>query len=153
MLTCKPAKKTIEMNHMLGIFPHQIPTCKDCYQQLVRRLIFLVHTRPDIAYVLSVVSQFMHSPSEEHMNGVYQILQYLKNALGKGLLFFKMVLPTLKAIQILIVQVIKQFGYFTFAKSILVTWRSKRLWHDQVQELNFEVWPMVCVNCCGLRVF
>jgi hypothetical protein len=50
----------------------------------------------------------MHSPSEEHMNVVYQILQYLKNAPGKGLLFYKMMLPPLKAIQILIGHVIKQ---------------------------------------------
>jgi hypothetical protein len=63
----------------------------------------------------------MHSPSEEDMDVVYQILQYLKNASGKGLLFYKLVLPTLKAIQILIGQVIKQLeGLYL---DILHLWR------------------------------
>lgn len=87
MLACKPAEIPIEMNHKLGIFQDQVPADKNCYQRLVGRLIYLSHTRPDIAYVVSVVSQFMHSPSEEHLNVVYRILRYLKNDPGKGPLF------------------------------------------------------------------
>jgi hypothetical protein len=87
MLACKPAETPIEMNHNLGIFPDQTPTDRGRYQRLVGRLIYLSHTRPDLAYAVSVVSQFMHAPSEQHMNVVYRILRYLKNAPGKGLLF------------------------------------------------------------------
>jgi hypothetical protein len=47
------------------------------------------HTRPNIAYVVSVVSQFMHNPSDEHMGAVNQILCYLKSSPGKGLMFYK----------------------------------------------------------------
>ncbi|RVW52205.1 Retrovirus-related Pol polyprotein from transposon TNT 1-94 [Vitis vinifera] len=36
---------------------------------------------------MSAVSQFMHSPTEEHMEAVYRILRYLKMTLGKGLFF------------------------------------------------------------------
>ena len=32
------------------------------YQRLVGKLIYLSHTRPDIAFAVSVVSQFMHAP-------------------------------------------------------------------------------------------
>ena len=53
------------------------------------RLIYLSHTRPDIAYAVSVVSQFMHSPSEAHMDAVTRILRYLKMAPGRGLVFSK----------------------------------------------------------------
>ncbi|RVW24719.1 Retrovirus-related Pol polyprotein from transposon RE1 [Vitis vinifera] len=35
------------------------------------------------------VSQYMHNPGEQHMNAVMRILRYLKNALGKGILFAK----------------------------------------------------------------
>ena len=45
------------------------------------------HTRPDIAYIVSVVSQFMHSPSKEYMDAVYRVLRYLKSSPGKYLFF------------------------------------------------------------------
>ena len=40
--------------------PNQIPTDKGRYQRLVGRLLYLAHTRLDLAYALSVVSQYMH---------------------------------------------------------------------------------------------
>ena len=43
----------------------------------------MAHTRPDIAYAVSVVSPFMHSPSLDHMAAVMRILAYLKSAPGK----------------------------------------------------------------------
>ena len=57
------------------------------YQRLVGKLIYLSHTRPDIAFAVSVVSQFMHAPRESHYNVVLRILRYLKSAPGKGLFF------------------------------------------------------------------
>lgn len=49
------------------------------------------HTRPDIAFAVSMVSQYMHSPKEAHLEVVYKILRYLKGSLGKGLFFKKRV--------------------------------------------------------------
>ena len=43
----------------------------------------------DIAFVVSIVSQFMHSPCEEHFEAVFRILRYLKATPGKGLFFGK----------------------------------------------------------------
>ncbi|CAL9020404.1 unnamed protein product [Prunus brigantina] len=62
---------------------------KGRYQRLVGRLIYLAHTRLDIAYYVSIVSQFMHSSSVDHMAAVMRILAYLKSALGKGVLHRK----------------------------------------------------------------
>ena len=50
---------------------------------------YLAHIRPDLAYALSIISQFMHNPGEQHMNAVIRILRYLKSAPGKGILFSK----------------------------------------------------------------
>ena len=73
----------------LCVEPNQVSTNKGRYQRLVGRLMCLAHTRPDLAYVLSIVSQYMHNPREQHMNAVMRILRYLKNAPGKGILFAK----------------------------------------------------------------
>ena len=51
------------------------------------KLLEFSHTRSNIAYAVTVVSLFMHSPREPHIDAVYQILCYLKSSPGKGLLF------------------------------------------------------------------
>ena len=48
---------------------------------------WLIKTRPDIAYAVSIVSQFLHSPRKAHLQAIHRILQYLKGSLGKGILF------------------------------------------------------------------
>ena len=65
------------------------PVDKGQFQRLVGKLIYLAHTRPDITFVVSCVSQFMHSPSKSHLDVVYRILKYLKGTPGRGLLFQK----------------------------------------------------------------
>ena len=62
---------------------------REKYQRLVGRLIYLSHTKPNIAFVVSVVSQYMHSPKESHLEAVYKILRYLKGSPRKGLFFKK----------------------------------------------------------------
>ena len=76
----------IEQNHRLQAEAGE-QVDKGQYQRLVGRLIYLSHTRPDIAYAVSVVSRYMHDPRKGHMNVVYRILQYLKCCPGKGILF------------------------------------------------------------------
>ncbi|RVW48516.1 Retrovirus-related Pol polyprotein from transposon TNT 1-94 [Vitis vinifera] len=89
MLDCRPADTPIVQNHGLGEFPNQTLTNKERYQRLVGKLIYLSHTQPDIAYAVSLVSQFMHCPSKDHMSAVVRILRYLKSSPGRGLMFTK----------------------------------------------------------------
>ena len=89
MLVCKPVDTPIVQNHILEEYSDQAPTDKRRYQRLVGKLMYLSHTRPNIAYVVSIVSQFMHNPSEDHMDAVIRILRYSKSSLGEGLLFSK----------------------------------------------------------------
>ncbi|XP_020417932.1 uncharacterized protein LOC109948654 [Prunus persica] len=63
MLGCKPADTPIEMNHKLCEDMDQESTNKEQYQRLIGRFIYLAHKRPNIAYAVNVVSQFMHSSS------------------------------------------------------------------------------------------
>ncbi|XP_038683045.1 uncharacterized mitochondrial protein AtMg00810-like [Tripterygium wilfordii] len=57
------------------------------YRQLVGSLVYLTVTRPDIAYAVHVVSQFMSAPRSSHYEAVIHILRYIKATLYYGLHF------------------------------------------------------------------
>jgi hypothetical protein len=89
MLDCKPVDTPMISNLKLDAYTDHTPTNVNRYQRLVGKLIYLAHTRPDIAYAVSIVSQFMHSPKEEHLEAVMRILRYLKGTPGEGIVFRK----------------------------------------------------------------
>ncbi|WKA08720.1 hypothetical protein VitviT2T_026417 [Vitis vinifera] len=132
MSGCQPVNTPIEEGLKLCVEPNQVSTDKGRYQRLVGRLMYLAHTRPDLAYALSVVSQYMHNPREQHMNAVMRILRYLKNAPGKGILFAKNV--DHQSIEVYIdtdwADAVDDrrstSSYFTFVGGNLVTWKSKK---------------------------
>ncbi|RVW82220.1 Retrovirus-related Pol polyprotein from transposon RE1 [Vitis vinifera] len=132
MLGCQPVNTSIEEGLKLCVELNQVSTDKGRYQRLVGRLMYLAHTRPDLAYALSVVSQYMHNPGEQHMNAVMRILRYLKNAPGKGILFAKNV--DHQSIEVYtdadwagaVDDRRSTSGYFTFVGGNLVTWKSKK---------------------------
>ena len=48
------------------------------YQRLMGKLIYLTVTRPDITFVVHVLSQFMHQPTTTHMQAAKKLLRYLR---------------------------------------------------------------------------
>ncbi|RVW51857.1 Retrovirus-related Pol polyprotein from transposon TNT 1-94 [Vitis vinifera] len=132
MSGCQPVNTPIKKGLKLCVEPNQVSTDKGRYQRLVGRLMYLAHTRPDFAYALSVVSQYMHNPGEQHMNAVMRILRYLKNAPGKGILFAKNV--DHQSIEVYtdvdwadaVDDRRSTSGYFTFVGGNLMTWKSKK---------------------------
>nr|XP_018634657.1 uncharacterized mitochondrial protein AtMg00810-like [Nicotiana tomentosiformis] len=56
------------------------------YQRLLGRLLYLTITRPDIAYAVQNLSQFMHSPKVSHMEVVVCLVRYIKSSPGMGIL-------------------------------------------------------------------
>ena len=55
------------------------------YWQLVGSLVYLMVIRPDIAYVVHLVSQFMAAPRATHYAAAVRILRYFEGTLFKGL--------------------------------------------------------------------
>ena len=66
-LGCKPVETPIEQNHKLCEAPGDAIVDRESYQRLVGKLIYLSHTRPNKAYAVGVVSQFMHNSKEVHL--------------------------------------------------------------------------------------
>nr|CAN61409.1 hypothetical protein VITISV_035127 [Vitis vinifera] len=131
MLGCKPIDTPMDSQKKLGIEKESTPVDRGRYQRLVGRLIYLSHTRPDIGFAVSAVSQFMHSPTEEHMEAVYRILRYLKMTPGKGLFFKKTENRDTEVYSDAdwagnIIDRRSTSGYCSFVWGNLVTWRSKK---------------------------
>lgn len=107
------------------------PVDKYKHQRLVGRLIYLSHIRPDIAFTVSITSQYICDPRKKHMKAVYRILRYLKGTLGRGLFFKK---SEQRTIEIYIdadwegthVDRRSTSRYCSFVWENLVTWKSQK---------------------------
>ena len=52
------------------------------YQRAIRSLMYaMLRSRPDIAFIVSMVSRFALNPTAEHITAVKRILRYLKGTL------------------------------------------------------------------------
>uniref|UniRef100_A0A3Q7GET8 Reverse transcriptase Ty1/copia-type domain-containing protein n=1 Tax=Solanum lycopersicum TaxID=4081 RepID=A0A3Q7GET8_SOLLC len=80
-------------------------------------LVILKVTRPNISFLVSVVSQFMTSPCDSHWEAVVRILCYIKSAPGKGLLFEDQGSPSDKR---------STSEYYVLVGGNLVSWKSKK---------------------------
>uniref|UniRef100_A0A3Q7G248 Reverse transcriptase Ty1/copia-type domain-containing protein n=1 Tax=Solanum lycopersicum TaxID=4081 RepID=A0A3Q7G248_SOLLC len=68
-----------------GIFLNQRKYALELIADSVGKLLYLIMTRPDIAYTVQVLSQFMHRPTESQMLAAIRVIRYIKNAPGLGL--------------------------------------------------------------------
>nr|GEV94945.1 putative ribonuclease H-like domain-containing protein [Tanacetum cinerariifolium] len=131
MVNCKPDDMPTMENQKLFMEENTELVNKTRYQRLVGKLIYLTHTRPDIAYAVGVVSRFMHQPQAAHMDAVIRIISYLKGTAGHGILF--------GSNGHLDIQIYTDAdwagdkdkrrstsGYFSLVGGNLVTWRSKK---------------------------
>lgn len=155
LLSGKTTNTPLDPNLKLG--PSGNPLVdKGRYQRLVRRLIYLSHTRPDVTFVVSLASQFMHSLTEEHMNVVWRILCYLKSTPRKGLLFksgqkLEVRGYTNADYKGSLVDRRSTAEYYVFLERNLVSWRSKNkgLWLGLVLKQNLGQRPLACVSYFG----
>ncbi|GKV53384.1 hypothetical protein SLEP1_g59915, partial [Rubroshorea leprosula] len=67
------------------------------YRSLVGSLQYLNLTRPDITFAVNRLSQFLHAPSDVHMQVAKRILRYLEGSVFNGLLLRRQPLSPLHA--------------------------------------------------------
>ena len=131
MLGCKPLDVVMDPVKKIEEQKESTPINIERYQRLVGMLIYLSHTRLDIAFAIRIVSQYMHSPCKEHMEVVYRIIKYLKVSLGKGLFFRKNETKSIEGFTdanwaSTIDDQRSTLGYCTFVWGKLATWRNKK---------------------------
>lgn len=131
MVDRKPAETPIALNHGLQIVEGAPLADRGRYQCLVGKLIYLSHTRPDIAYAVSVVSQFMHQTQANHLEVAVRIVRYLQRTFDHGIMLKKNNHLEIHGYTDADwarnpIDRRSTAGYFTFVGGNLVTWKSKK---------------------------
>ncbi|GJY39772.1 uncharacterized mitochondrial protein-like protein [Tanacetum coccineum] len=57
------------------------------YRTIVRKLIYLTLTRPDLSFAAQALSQFSHNPITPHRAALQRVLRYIKLYHGQGIYF------------------------------------------------------------------
>ncbi|KAK2366753.1 putative mitochondrial protein [Trifolium repens] len=87
LLACKPASTPMIPNLKLSATDSNLYSDPAAYRRLIGRMIYLTNTRPDLAFAVNRLSQFVSAPTEAHHAAAIHVLQYIKNSPGKGLYF------------------------------------------------------------------
>ncbi|CAM8984771.1 unnamed protein product [Rhodiola kirilowii] len=87
LLQCKPAKSPMNTKHKLSLSTEALLPDALPYRKLIGKLIYMSITKPDLAYPIHILSQYMQSPTEEHMRAALRLLRYIKNAPAQGIMF------------------------------------------------------------------
>ena len=87
MLDCKSIDTTMDPN--VKLVPGQGKSLGDPrrYQRLVGKLNYFTITQSDISFHVSVVYQFLQSPSDSHWDVVIRVIRYIKSTSGQGVLY------------------------------------------------------------------
>jgi len=88
MANCKPRPTPCEMK--LNFSSNAPSECSVMYREIVGSLIYaMTCTRPDLCWIVTVLSQHLANPSEEHCVVLKHVLRYLKSSLHFELCFRK----------------------------------------------------------------
>lgn len=86
LLAAKPADFPLEQNHHLAISTSPLLTDPKPYRRLLGRLIYLGVTRPDIAFSVHILAQFMKTLRTDHWLAALRVVRYLKANPSHGIM-------------------------------------------------------------------
>ncbi|GJR91821.1 uncharacterized mitochondrial protein-like protein [Tanacetum coccineum] len=101
------------------------------YRTLVGKLLYLIITRPDLAFAAQALSQFSHAPRTTHYKALIKVLRYIKLCLGQGIFSpanNSLKLTTYYDSDWASCPITKRYvsGYAIFLGNNLISWQSKK---------------------------
>ena len=82
---CKPTETPISLGTNLTKNDDGLVGNVTLYKRMVSSLMYLIATRPNLIYVVSLISIFMESPKDSHWKVGKGIMRYVVGTLGYGL--------------------------------------------------------------------
>ena len=87
MTECKSMATPLDRNLRLDV-DYDTTECKlTRYRQLVGSLIYLTITQPDLCYLVGLLSQFMQTPRNIHLDCAKKVLRYVSGTMNYGILY------------------------------------------------------------------
>ncbi|GAU33542.1 hypothetical protein TSUD_143350 [Trifolium subterraneum] len=86
---CKSVSTPLVVNEKLSKDDGDNSANASIYRSIIGSLLYLSATRPDIMFAASLLSRFMHSPSQVHLGAAKRVLRYIKGTTDYGLCFLK----------------------------------------------------------------
>ncbi|KAK7262883.1 hypothetical protein RJT34_30464 [Clitoria ternatea] len=129
LLCCKEATTPMDSSVKLGATIGKPLSDISSYRTLIGRLLYLTTTRPDIAFMVNQLSQFLSASTDQHQAAAHRVLRYIKGSPGCGLFYpssnnhkltaysdWAGCIDSRKSIT----------GYCLYIGSSLISWRSKK---------------------------
>lgn len=91
MTSCKPSTTPLSTSEKLSRFEGEPLNMEDItkYRSVVGALQYLTLTRPDLAFLVNKVCQFLHAPTNIHWTTIKRILRYVWFSSDVGLKIHK----------------------------------------------------------------
>jgi hypothetical protein len=122
-----------------------------CYHHLVDSLVYLGITRPDISFVVHILSQFMSTPTSVHYSHLLRVLQYLRGTIDRRLFF-----PSSSSLQLHAYSDAtwssdpsnfkSLSAYCVFLGSSLIAWKNKKQTVVSRSSAEAELRALACVT-------
>eukprot|EP00253_Pinus_taeda_P033745 PITA_33745 len=85
MEDCKPAPSPFQSGVKLSVTCSSPEVDATLYRQLVGKILYLTHTRPDLSFAVGLVALLMQTPRESHWKAAKRILRYVRGTVQFGI--------------------------------------------------------------------
>ena len=101
------------------------------FRRVIGCLRYLLHTRPNLAYSVGVLSRYMHEPKETHFAALKQVLRYVKGTSSYGLEYKRTGESTLvgysdSSHNVCVDDGMSTTGHMFYLNNCLITWCSSK---------------------------
>eukprot|EP00253_Pinus_taeda_P033599 PITA_33599 len=152
MQDCKPATTPMEPRLKVSTQSSSPLVDETLFKQLVRSLIYLTATRPDINFAVNYISRFMSTPKADHWIEAKHVLCYVRGTPDYGLLYTWSSDPTLSGYTDSnwagsVDDRKSTAGYVFSLGSGIVTWTSKKQHAVALSSTKAEYRGLVKASC------
>ena len=85
----KHASTPMSLSTNLNVDSSRVEVSPTLYRSIIRSLLCLIASRPDIAFSVGVYTRYQAAPKESHLTAVKQIIRYVYGTLDYGLWYSK----------------------------------------------------------------